>query len=81
MGLGEGGALGNLVDRLIRSPGVLRGAVVDFVAVGAFPTFNVADAAITVGAVLLVVAILFPVGTPDADASAGIGPEGAGTGG
>lgn len=53
-----GGALGNLVDRLTRRPGFLRGAVVDFVVVGSFPTFNVADAAITVGAVLLVLAVL-----------------------
>lgn len=49
-----GGALGNLFDRFARSPGFLEGAVVDFVRVGSFPTFNVADAAITVGAVLLV---------------------------
>jgi signal peptidase II len=53
-----GGALGNLVDRVARSPGFLRGEVVDFVGVGAFPTFNVADAAITAGAVTLVVALL-----------------------
>jgi signal peptidase II len=50
-----GGALGNLVDRLFRAPGFLRGAVVDFVHVGAFPTFNVADSAITIGAALIVV--------------------------
>lgn len=49
-----GGALGNLADRLFRDPGVLEGAVVDFVDVGAWPTFNLADAAITVGVVLLV---------------------------
>jgi signal peptidase II len=49
-----GGALGNLVDRLFRAPGLLKGAVVDFVHVGDFPTFNVADSAITVGAVLIV---------------------------
>lgn len=48
------GALGNLGDRVFRSPGFLRGAVVDFVSVGSWPTFNVADAAITVGAILLV---------------------------
>jgi signal peptidase II len=48
-----GGALGNLSDRLFRSPGFLRGEVVDFVRVGAFPSFNVADSAITIGAVLL----------------------------
>jgi signal peptidase II len=50
-----GGALGNLVDRVFRAPGFLRGAVVDFVDVGSFPTFNVADASITIGAILVVV--------------------------
>jgi signal peptidase II len=50
-----GGALGNLSDRVFRSPGFLRGEVVDFVRVGAFPSFNVADSAITIGAVLLLV--------------------------
>jgi signal peptidase II len=48
------GAVGNLCDRIFRSPGFLRGAVVDFIGVGRFPTFNVADSAITIGAVLLV---------------------------
>ncbi len=51
-----GGALGNLCDRVFRAPGVLRGHVVDFVRVGSFPSFNVADSAITIGAILLVVA-------------------------
>ncbi len=50
-----GGALGNLADRVFRAPGFLRGEVVDFVRVGAFPSFNVADSAITIGAVLLLV--------------------------
>jgi signal peptidase II len=50
-----GGALGNLIDRLFRTPGFLKGAVVDFVHVGDFPTFNVADSAITIGAILIVV--------------------------
>ncbi len=49
-----GGALGNVADRLFRSPGFLHGAVVDFIKVGGWPTFNVADSAITIGAVLLV---------------------------
>ncbi len=52
-----GGALGNLCDRVFRSPGFLRGEVVDFVSVGRFPTFNVADSAITIGAILLVVCV------------------------
>jgi signal peptidase II len=50
-----GGALGNLIDRLFRTPGFLEGAVVDFVHVGDFPTFNVADSAITIGAILIVI--------------------------
>src|SRR5205085_3038400 len=53
-----GGALGNLVDRIVRSPGFLRGHVVDFVAVGWFPVFNVADSCITIGAVVLIVRTL-----------------------
>lgn len=54
LGLVLGGALGNLVDRLFRSPGPLRGYVVDFVSVGWWPVFNVADSAVVCGAVLLV---------------------------
>jgi signal peptidase II len=50
-----GGAIGNLADRVFRSPGFLEGAVVDFVHVGGVPTFTVADSAITVGAVLIVI--------------------------
>jgi signal peptidase II len=53
-----GGALGNLADRIFRAPGFLRGHVVDFVDVGPWPVFNVADSAITVGIVLLVVGAL-----------------------
>jgi len=48
-----GGAMGNLVDRLVRSPGFLRGEVVDFIKVPHWPTFNVADSAITVGVILI----------------------------
>jgi signal peptidase II len=51
-----GGALGNLTDRLTRSPGFLRGEVVDYVRVGSFPSFNVADSCITIGAILLIIA-------------------------
>ncbi|MFO7589526.1 MAG: signal peptidase II [Acidimicrobiia bacterium] len=54
-----GGALGNLADRMFRAPGFLRGAVVDFVHIDPIPTFNVADAALTVGAVTLVLAGFF----------------------
>jgi signal peptidase II len=52
-----GGALGNLYDR------VVRGRVTDFIEVyhgsWSFPAFNVADSAITVGAILLLVELLF----------------------
>jgi len=54
-GLLLGGALGNLADRVFRAPGVLRGYVVDFVALPHWPVFNVADTGITVAAVLIVV--------------------------
>ncbi len=54
LGLLLGGALGNLIDRLVRAPGVGRGAVVDFISLPHFATFNIADSAITVGAVLAV---------------------------
>ena len=54
LGLVAGGAVGNLADRLFRSPGLLRGAVVDFVDLRWWPVFNVADAAIVCGAALLV---------------------------
>ena len=55
-GLVIGGALGNILDRLVR-PGdgsLVGGYVVDFVAWGTFPRFNVADSAITVGVVLFI---------------------------
>ncbi len=55
LGLLLGGALGNIVDRLVREPGLLRGAVVDFIDVGFWPVFNLADCAITLGCVALVV--------------------------
>jgi signal peptidase II len=60
-GLLLSGALGNVIDRLLRpgaqEGGIGTGYVVDFVAWGSFPRFNVADSAITVGFVLLVVAL------------------------
>ena len=53
VGLIIGGAIGNIIDRLFRDPGWLRGGVVDFIDFQWFPIFNVADMAITCGAVLL----------------------------
>ena len=54
-----GGALGNLVDRFFRAPGPLRGHVVDFLSIGWWPVFNVADPAVVGGAMLLVVLSVF----------------------
>jgi signal peptidase II len=59
LGLILGGALGNLADRLFRPPGPFEGRVVDFISVGWWPVFNVADSAITCGGVLMVVTMLF----------------------
>ena len=53
-----GGALGNLIDRLFRDPGFWYGHVVDYISVGNFAVFNLADAAITVGVVVFFVAAL-----------------------
>ncbi len=65
LALVTGGALGNLIDR------VRAGQVVDFIDVGIgatrFWTFNIADAGITVGAVLLAVALLRDPGPAEPD--------------
>ena len=53
-GLLLAGAGGNLWDRLLRAPGVGRGAVVDFISLQHFADFNVADSCLTCGAVLAV---------------------------
>jgi len=55
-GLVLGGAVGNLVDRVVRPPGIFQGHVVDFIDLRVWPVFNLADAAVVVGAVLLIVA-------------------------
>ena len=54
LGLLLGGATGNLTDRLLRSPGVFRGNVVDWIQLPHWPVFNVADSAIVCGGVLAV---------------------------
>jgi signal peptidase II len=58
-----GGAVGNLIDR------VFYGSVVDFVDVGIgdlrWPVFNVADAAVTVGMIILIAIILFEKKAPE----------------
>lgn len=54
LGLILGGAAGNGYDR------VLRGEVTDFVALHWFPTFNLADSAVTIGVVMLLLEYLLP---------------------
>ena len=86
-GMVIGGALGNVVDRLFRGDGWFHGSVVDFIDVQWWPIFNVADMAITIGGVLLVLGTVFAgpsgAGAPRAGASgaggAGAGASGAGS--
>jgi signal peptidase II len=59
LGLLLGGALGNLVDRIFRAPGFLRGHVVDWIEVTRYwPVFNLADSAIVIGGILTVLLAL-----------------------
>ena len=54
MGMQMGGALGNVIDRLTNN-----GKVTDFVSVGNFAVFNIADASITTGVVVLLIGMWF----------------------
>jgi signal peptidase II len=54
LGLLLGGATGNLVDRIVRSPAPLQGHVVDWIELPHWPVFNLADSAIVCGGVLAV---------------------------
>lgn len=56
-----GGGIGNLIDRIVRSPGPGRGAVVDWIAIDPYPrVFNLADVALRVGAVVVVLGLIAP---------------------
>jgi signal peptidase II len=58
-GLLLGGASGNLADRLLRAPGVLRGNVVDWIEVTRYyPVFNLADSAICCAGALFVILVM-----------------------
>lgn len=46
-----GGAIGNLIDRIVFGP------VTDFISVGSFPVFNIADSSITVGVGIMILAL------------------------
>jgi signal peptidase II len=54
LGLLLGGAIGNLVDRMLRSPGPFRGHVVDWIELPHWPVFNLADSAIVCGGLVAV---------------------------
>ena len=58
LGLILGGALGNLTDR------VVLGRVVDFIDLGVWPVFNIADSCITIGATVLVFSLLLKNSKP-----------------
>ncbi len=51
MGMQLGGAVGNLIDRL------RFGYVTDFISVGNFPVFNIADSSVSVGVAVLILAV------------------------
>ena len=64
MGLQLAGAMGNLIDR------VTIGHVTDFISLGSFPVFNVADASISIGVAVLILGVWIkerqePAGTPE----------------
>lgn len=52
LGLQLGGAIGNLIDRIL-----FNGKVTDFISVGSFAVFNVADASITVGVGVMILGV------------------------
>ena len=52
LGLMLGGAIGNAIDR------ITFGFVTDFIAVGRFPVFNIADSCVTIGVGLMLLAML-----------------------
>ncbi len=64
LGLILGGTVGNLIDRL------RLGYVTDFIDISIWPSFNVADSAITVGTIILAYSLLFLSRTKKTDLSA-----------
>ncbi len=61
-----GGAIGNMIDR------IRFGFVTDFIAVGRFPVFNIADAAVTVGVAIMLIAMLIHERKEKAKATDGV---------
>ncbi|MGA0002897.1 MAG: signal peptidase II [Candidatus Nanopelagicales bacterium] len=63
-----GGAVGNSIDRIFRSPEVFQGHVVDFISLPNYPMFNIADSAVVLSAITMAVLSFRGVDyqTPDA---------------
>ncbi|MEI6551651.1 MAG: signal peptidase II [Actinomycetes bacterium] len=55
LGLVMGGIIGNLIDRIFREPGLLRGHVIDWMQLPHWPIFNIADSAIVIAAFISMV--------------------------
>ena len=55
LGFVVGGAIGNLVDRFARGEGIIDGPVIDWIELSIIPTFNIADASVTVAVALLLI--------------------------
>lgn len=83
LGAIAGGAVGNLIDRVFRAEdGALSGAVVDFIDLGWWPVFNIADSAIVVGVVTMLAMAFFerPAETKPGPVSVDTEPETVDTG-
>lgn len=50
LGLALGGIMGNLSDRIFRSPGIFHGSVIDWIRLPHWPTFNIADSSLVIAA-------------------------------
>ncbi len=70
MGMQMGGAAGNLLDRLMH-----RGRVTDFISLGTFPVFNVADSSITLGVIVLLAGVWIQERAAKRSAAAAGSPE------
>lgn len=55
LGFVLGGAAGNLIDRFARGEGIIDGPVIDWIELWFIPTFNIADASVTVAVALLLI--------------------------
>jgi len=70
MTLVAAGAAGNVIDRLFRGDAWFRGSVVDFIDLQWWPVFNIADSAITIGGVLVILGALRAGDTEEAGGTA-----------